>query len=525
MRVPFTWCRVAERFQTEGKAARMRLSTFNRLTAVEAADLIQNGQTVAFSGFTSAGAAKAVPLALAERAKAEHLAGREFRIGVISGASTGPSLDGALALANAISFRTPYQSDPELRALINDGKVQFFDMHLSMLPQAIRYGHLGRLHWAVVEACDVTAGGAIVPTTSVGATPTFCSAADQVIIELNRRHPPTLFGMHDIYEPADPPHRREIPVYSVSDRIGSPVISVKPSKIAGVVEVEVEDDPVEFSPTTAVTEQIGNKVAEFLASEIDKHRIPRGFLPLQSGVGNISNSVMGAIGRSEQIPPFQMYTEVLQDSVLSLMMQNRVTFASTAALTLSRRMQDLLYGNPDFFQPRIILRPQEITNSPEVIRRLGIISINTALEVDVFGNVNSTHIMGRTMMNGIGGSGDFTRNAFVSIFVCPSTAKNGIISTIVPLVSHQDHSEHSVQVIATERGVADLRGLSPAERARRIIDNCAHPEYQDDLKKQLETMNGGHEPLSLESAFAFHRRLRETGSMRDRSRTGALVGI
>jgi acetyl-CoA hydrolase len=498
-------------------------STLNRLTAAEAAALIQDGQTVGFSGFTSAGAAKAVPLAIAERAKAEHMAGRQFRIGVIAGASTGPSLDGALAAAEAISFRTPYQSEPALRAMINDGKVQFFDMHLSMMPQAIRCGHLGRVDYAVVEACDVTDGGGIVPTNSVGASPTFCRMATKVIVELNRRHPPTLFGMHDIYEPADPPHRREIPVYSVSDRIGSPLISVSPSKIAGVVETELEDDPVEFSPESAVTAQLGMNVAEFLAREMDKGRIPKGFLPLQAGVGNVSNSVMGAIGRHDDIPPFQMYTEVLQDSVLRLIMQGRIKFASTTALTLSRQLQNLLYGNSDFFRPHIVLRPQEISNSPEVIRRLGIISINTALEADLFGNVNSTHVMGRNMMNGIGGSGDFTRNAFLSIFVCPSTAKKGMISAIVPLVSHQDHSEHSVQVVATEQGVADLRGLSPAERARRIIDKCAHPDYRDDLRKQLEAMKGGHEPLSLESAFAFHRRFQETGTMRDPSRIPTLA--
>lgn len=501
----------------------MGFSKLNQLTAAEAAALIQNGQTVGFSGFTSAGAAKGVPLALAERAKAEHLAGREFRIGVMAGASTGPSLDGALASADAISFRTPYQSEPALRTLINDGKVQFFDMHLSAMPQEIRCGHLGPVHYAVVEACDVTDGGGIVLTNSVGASPTFCRMAAKVIVELNRRHPATLFGMHDIYEPADPPHRREIPVYSVSDRIGSPLISVSPSKIAGVVEVELEDDPVEFSPGTPVTERIGTNVAEFLSREIDKGRIPKGFLPLQAGVGNVSNSVMGAIGRHDDIPPFQMYTEVLQDSVLRLIMQARVTFASTTALTLSRHMQDLLYGNPDFFRPHIVLRPQEISNSGEVIKRLGIISINTALEADLFGNVNSTHIMGRNMMNGIGGSGDFTRNAYLSIFVCPSTVKNGVISSIVPLVSHQDHSEHSVQVVATEQGVADLRGLSPIERARRIIDNCAHPDYRDDLCKQLETMKGGHAPLLLESAFEFHRRFRETGTMRDLSRIAALA--
>jgi acetyl-CoA hydrolase len=499
------------------------MSSLPKLSAAEAAALIQNRQTIGFSGFTPAGSPKAVPLALSERATAEHNAGREFKIGVMAGASTGPSLDGALARADAISFRTPYQSEPELRALINEGKVQFFDMHLSTMPQAIRYGHLGSVHWAVIEACDVTEGGGIVLTTSVGASPTFCRVADKIIVELNRRHPPTLFGLHDIYEPADPPHRREIPIYSVSDRIGSPVVSVEPSKIAGVVEVEMEDDPVSFSPATAVTQRIGLNVAEFLARELNSGRIPKGFLPLQAGVGNVSNSVIAAIGKHDDIPPFQMYTEVLQDSQLRLMMQSRIRFASTCALTISRPMRDLLYGNPEFFRPRIVLRPQEISNSNEVIRRLGVIAINTMLEGDLFGDVNSTHVMGRNMMNGIGGSGDFTRNAYLSIFVCPSTAKNGAISAIVPLVSHQDHSEHSVQVFVTECGVADLRGRSPLERARLIIDNCAHPDYRDDLRRLLETMKGGHEPLTLESAFAFYDRFKKTGTMRDLSRVASVA--
>ena len=283
----------------------------------------------------------------------------------------------------------------------------------------------------------------------------------------------------------------------------------------------IRDSPVSFSPSNAVTQRIGINVAEFLARELSSGRIPKGFLPLQAGVGNVSNSVMEAIGRHDDIPPFQMYTEVLQDSGLRLMMQKRIRFASTCALTISRPMRDLLYGNPDFFRPRIILRPQEISNSNEVIRRLGIIAINTMLEGDLFGDVNSTHVMGRNLMNGIGGSGDFTRNAYLSIFVCPSTAKNGAISAIVPLVSHQDHSEHSVQVLITEQGVADLRGRSQAERARLIIDNCAHPDYRDDLRSQLESMKGGHEPLALESAFAFYDRFKKTGTMRDLSRVPA----
>jgi propionyl-CoA:succinyl-CoA transferase len=123
-------------------------------------------------------------------------------------------------------------------------------------------------------------------------------------------------------------------------------------------------------------------------------------------------------------------------------------------------------------------------------------------------------VMGSTMMNGIGGSGDFTRNAYLSIFSCPSTAKDGMISAIVPMVSHMDHSEHSVQVIVTEQGVADLRGKDPHERARLIIENCAHPAYRQQLRDYLKLTRAGHAPLSLALSLAMHREFLATGDMR-----------
>jgi acetyl-CoA hydrolase len=160
------------------------------------------------------------------------------------------------------------------------------------------------------------------------------------------------------------------------------------------------------------------------------------------------------------------------------------------------------------------MRPQEITNHPEIVRRLGIVSMNTAIEVDLGGNVNSTHVMGKTMMNGIGGSGDFTRNAYLSIFSCPSTAKGGKISTIVPLASHMDHSEHSVQIVITEQGIADLRGKDPHERAQIIINQCAHPDYREQLHDYLRlTKPGQHEPLSLSLGLAMHRQYLRYGDM------------
>lgn len=487
---------------------------FPVLTPDEAAVLVTHGQTVGFSGFTAAGAPKVIPEAIARRAIVEHRHGRPFQIGVATGASTGPSLDGALARANAISWRTPYQSDPDLRKRINSGETRFFDMHLSLLPQNVRYGFLGKFSWAIIEAADVTDSGEIVLTSSVGATPTFCRVADRILVELNRHHPPALRGMHDIYEPDDPPRRREIPIYKPSDRAGLPVIKVDPKKIAGIVTTDLPDESNAFDPPDEVTTQIGRHVAEFLAGELRHGIIPQGFLPLQSGVGDIANAVLGALGRHPDIPAFDMYTEVIQDSVIQLIKDGKVRFASGVSLTVSQPVLKEIYAHLDDFRHSLLLRPQEITNQPELVRRLGIISINTAIETDLSGNVNSTHIMGRNIMNGIGGSGDFTRNAFLSIFTCPSVQKGGKISTIVPLVSHMDHSEHSVQVIVTEHGVADLRGKDPYERSQLIIERCAHPEFRDPLRRYCEMARGGHTPQTLATAFRMHERFLKNGDMR-----------
>lgn len=488
---------------------------FPVLTPEEAAAMIHDGQTIGFSGFTPAGAAKAIPRALAQRARAEHAVGRPFKVGVMTGASTGQSLDGELAEAEAISFRTPYQSHPVLRSQINSGQVKFFDMHLSLLPQVARYGFLGPIHWAVVEAAEVTAGGGILLTSSVGASNTYLRLAEKVLIEVNRKHPPSLIGMHDIWEPKDPPARQEIPVYQVDDRVGAMLCLIDPKKIAGIVYTDLEDESSGFDASTPLTDQIGQNVADFLVAEMKAGRIPPQFLPLQSGVGNIANAVLGALGANPAVPAFEMYTEVLQDSVIPLLENGRCSFASTCALTLSPEAMRRFTANIDFFRTKILMRPQEISNHPEIVRRLGIVSMNTAIEVDLGGNVNSTHVMGRQMMNGIGGSGDFTRNAYLSIFTCPSTAKGGKISAIVPQVSHMDHSEHSVQIIITEQGVADLRGKDPHERATIIIENCAHPDYRPQLREYITLLKKGHQPMSLSLGPAFHRAFLRHGDMRN----------
>ena len=315
-----------------------------------------------------------------------------------------------------------------------------------------------------------------------------------------------------IYIPLDPPYRREIPIYKPSDRIGDTILRVDPSKIIGIVKSDVTDGVKKFSELDDISKRIGANVAGFLISQYRSGGIPKEFLPLQSGVGNVANAVLFGLADATEIPPFEMYTEVIQDAVIHLMERERCKFASTCAMTITDDAMRHVYDNIEFFRNKVLLRPSEISNNPEVIRRLGVIAMNTALEADIFGNVNSTHVLGTKMMNGIGGSGDFARNAYISIFSCPSVAKGGLISAIVPMVAHVDHSEHSVDVIITEQGVADLRGKDPVQRAEAIIENCAHPDYRPMLREYLR-LGMGQTPHTLRAAFAMHETFNAQGDM------------
>ena len=480
----------------------------------EAVKLIKNGDNVGFGGFTSAGSPKAVPIALAKHAEAEHAKGKPFKISIFSGASTGDAVDGALARAKAVDRKTPYQGARDMRNAINKGEVNYFDMHLSLYAQEIRYGFFGKINVAIVEACDVTEDGCIVPTTGVGIFPTIVNQADIVIVELNSFYPKELRGLHDLNELAHPLEGMKMGITKVMDRIGTPYTKVDPAKIR-VVRTHLENEGEVFTPINEVTTKIGENVANFFVREMEEGRIPKSFLPIQSGAGNIANAVLGAMGANENIPVFDAYTEVIQDSLISLIEKGKVRCASGCGLIVSNSMLKHMYKDLDFFKKRLGLRPVEYSNNPSIVRQLGVITINTALEVDIFGNVNSTHVVGSKIMNGIGGSGDFTRSAYLSIFVTPSTEKDGKISNFVPHASHVDHTEHSVNIIVSEFGVADLRGKSPRQRANEIIEKCAHPDYRPLLRKYLDSGIQGQTPFDLKNAFAFHQAFIETGDMRN----------
>lgn len=255
-------------------------------------------------------------------------------------------------------------------------------------------------------------------------------------------------------------------------------------------------------------------MAGFLVNDMHRGIIPSTFLPLQSGVGSTANAILAALSQDKNVPDFNIFTEVLQDAVVEMMLEGRVKAASTCSLTVTNDSLMKVYDNIDYFRKHLTIRQSEVSNSPELIRRLGVIAINTALEVDIYGNANSTHISGIKMMNGIGGAGDFERNAYISIFTCPAVAKGGLISSIVPMVSHHDHTEHDVNIIVTEYGVADLRGKSPIQRAHEVIEKCAHPDYKQLLWDYLKISKGGHTKHCLPAAFALHDTLARKGDMR-----------
>ena len=488
---------------------------FPILTPQEAAKFVKHDDNVGFSGFTASGSPKVVTEAIAELAEAEHAAGRPYQINVFTGASTSGHADGALARANAINRRAPYQSSPDLRKRINAHDCHYFDLHLSELSQKMRYGFSGDLDVAIVEVCDINDNGEVVLGMGVGNIPTYVKMAKKVIIELNQKIPAAMRGLHDIYLPLDPPARREIPIFSPHDRIGSPVLKIDPEKIVGVVMSNDYDGVSPFTAPDETTLKIGHNVCRFLESEMKAGRIPASFLPIQSGVGNVANAVLYGLADSSVIPAFEMYTEVIQDAVLDLMKKGKCKFGSTCSLTISNDAEEEFFQNLDFFRDKLALRTAEVSNNPEVVRRLGVISMNTAIEADIFGNINSTHVTGIRMMNGIGGSGDFTRNAYISIFSCPSVTKGGAISNIVPMVSHVDHTEHSVDIIITDQGIADLRGLDPIQRAEAIIDNAANPMYRELLHDYLRTGRPGQTPHRLEAALAFHNEFNRSGDMRN----------
>ncbi|WP_027389549.1 acetyl-CoA hydrolase/transferase C-terminal domain-containing protein [Chrysiogenes arsenatis] len=477
-----------------------------------------------WSGFTPVGYPKVVPIAIAEHVERNNLQGK-WKFNLFIGASVGAETEDRWAGLDIIDRRWPYQTGSNLKNAINSGKIRMGDKHLSMFAQDLKYGFYtkdrgGRLDVALIEASAITEDGHIVLAGSIGAAPEIIDIADKIIVEINTGLP-SFEGMHDIVTTDLPPYRKIIPITDVRQRIGTPYVITDKSKIVAIVESKMLDNGRALKGTDEQSQAIADHIMDFFTSEVKAGRLPKNLLPLQSGVGNIANAVVGGLTSS----PFEdlvVYTEVLQDSFLPFMDSGKCKFLNATSLSLSNEGFQVWWENYERYKSMVILRPQQISNNPEVIRRLGVIGMNTPVEFDIYAHVNSTCAGGTKMLNGIGGSGDFIRNTYLSIMHCPSVRPSKTdefgISGVVCKAPHVDHTEHDLDVLVTDQGLADLRGLAPKDRAREIIKKCAHPAYKDALTDYLERSEKAtgydHEPHILADAYKMHINLAEKGTMR-----------
>ena len=465
------------------------------MSAQDAARLVKDGMTIGASGFGRIGYPKAVSTVVAENKSARELT-------LICGASVGDELDGVLARAGLMARRYAYQTQADVREGINRGRIHFADIHLSRLPQLIRKGFLGKVDLAILECCLVKEDGSFVPTLSVGISDVLAECAGQVILELNLRHPAELAGLHDIARAGDCERTLGHP----AGRAGGPSVPLDPEKIAAIVITDIPDQNPSYAAPDETSRAIASHILRFLEGEIACGMLPAKFC-LQSGVGLVANAVLDGLLEGP-LRGLGMYTEVIQDSVLPLLEKGVLDFASATSLCLSGEAEARFYAQYGFYRDKVVLRPQEISNSGTLIRRFELVAMNTAVEADIYGNINSTHLAGSSIFNGIGGSGDFARNAHLSVFMTPSVAKNGAVSCIVPMVTHTDNAEHDVHILVTEQGLADLRGLSPKERAASIIAHCAHPDFRPKLQAYFDgacaKTGDAHTPHDLKTVFSWN---------------------
>ncbi|MFB6207480.1 MAG: acetyl-CoA hydrolase/transferase C-terminal domain-containing protein, partial [Haloglomus sp.] len=464
-------------------------------TADAAAARIAPGDVLGVSGFGSVGYPKLVPEAIARREDAADLA-----LTVISGGSVGPEVDEALVESGAMARRYPFVGHGALREASNAGEVAFHDRHVAGVPDEVRFGGLPTPDWAVVEAVAVGEDW-LVPSPSVGSTPALVAAADRLVVEVNDAQPRDLEGLHDLLVRAPPPEREPLCLDTVDGRIGSPRLHFAPEKLASVVRTDRADTTYTFREPTAADRALAAELADFLSAELERNPAFDRALNLQFGVGSVGNAVVSALDDVDLGDRDVAYFgEVVQDGVLDALDDGTLDAASATSLALSADGQKRLFENLDRYAADLVLRPVDVSNDPALIDSFGVVAVNGAVEVDLTGQVNSTHI-GPDVVGGVGGSGDFFRNALLSVAALPSTAAGGDVSRVVPRVAHVDHTEHDIDVVVTDRGVADLRGLAPRERMRTMLD-VAHPTFRDALVEYRERAleRGGHTPGGFDLA-------------------------
>ncbi|MCX5819928.1 MAG: hypothetical protein NTW71_02195 [Deltaproteobacteria bacterium] len=492
-----------------GDRIRHRESLNKVMTAEEAALLFRDGMLVATSGSTM-GFPKATFGALAERIRAQG----GIKIDLMCAGPLSSEFEDVLFEAGGIRRRIGAVGGEKLRGGINRGEVTFIEGKGSSLPLQVKRGWFGTVDMAVIEAVGLTETGQIIPSTAVYDAPEWIEAASQVIVEINLNRPLSLEGLHDIYQRGDDP----IPVVGNGNplkRIGVPYFLVDPGKIKAIVISDLGDKPSKEAKPDAMGAAIGQYLVDFFRKEVAAGRLSESLPPFELGFGELFGSMMQKIGEGG-FKNFRFHLPMVTDPVFELVEAGKVEWVEGIALRLSSEAWKRFEQDPERFKKVMVLRPFTVINSPELIQRMGVIAINGCLEMDLQGQVNSSHVLGTKIMAGIGGTYDYARNSPCSIFIARSTTKGGNISSIVPMVSHVDHTEHDVDVLVTEQGLADLRGKDPRERAREIIRQCAHPDYREMLSDYLDRAEKepGHIPVLPEESGSFHLRLTQSGSMK-----------
>ncbi|EMA71186.1 acetyl-CoA hydrolase/transferase C-terminal domain-containing protein [Halorubrum distributum] len=468
----------------------------------EAAALVPATATLLVSGFGGVGYPKLVPEAIAA-------ADEERELTVVSGGGVGDEIDRDLVESGDMARRYPFVPNETSRGAANDGRLAFHDRHISRLADEVRFGGLrAGMRGETIAVVEAVAVGPdwLVPSTSIGHTPAYVGAADRLIVEVNRAQPLNLARVHDVHVRDDPPNRSPIPLDDPLGETGGPAVRFDPEKLAAVVETDRPDDPYEFREVSATDEAIAANLGEFLEAELDRNPLLADAVNLQFGVGSLGNALMGALADVDFGDREVAYVgEVVQDGLLDMLDAGDLRGASATSLALSSEGQERLFADVERYAEDVVLRPADVSNAPELIDRFGVVGVNSAVEVDLYGNVNATHIGGTRVVNGIGGGGDFARNCRLGVVALPSTAVGGDVSRVVPLTPHVDHSEHDASVVVTEHGVADLRGRSPRERAEELIA-VADPSFREDLEAYRARADdgGGNTPHHLPSAFSWN---------------------
>ncbi|NLT67907.1 MAG: acetyl-CoA hydrolase [Acidobacteria bacterium] len=459
----------------------------------EAVKYVHDRCKVAISGFTKTGEPKVFIPALAR-----HLAQNapKTKIGLFSGASLSEDVENPIA--SFVGKRGPYMSSSVSRKMINAGEMDFTDVHLSSFARNLLYGFYGDIDLAVVEVSRIRQDGSVILSSSVGISAEALKIAKKIILEVNPSIP-DYTGFHDIALPSVHPRVGwPIPIVNVNDRVGTPYVEIDKSKVVALIQSDKPDYPVAFKPTSAADKQIAQNVIEFLLYCQGKFNWGKRLPPIQSGVGNVANAIVSELYES----PFQkirFWTEVFQDGMMRYV-EDDDKFESASATAFSFSEASRLEFQRLFARCRekVVLRPMWLSNNAELITRLYVIAMNTPIEVDIYGHVNSTHVDGSRVINGLGGSGDFFRHAYLSIVHSPSVRrlKNGrTVSCIMPYVRHIDHTEHDIHCVVTEQGFAlNTEIRSARRRAEDIISKCAHPHFRPVLRDYLRLAGGGDEP-------------------------------